>query len=165
MKVISVTAAVATCLAIFTACTGPRFSDPDAVAEAYVQAVLAKDGSHTGFELTGLDPELQQYCNLGLSPDWKTDIPADAKLVERLEKGIKGEGQADTLMDYMVGIDGDGPFNAAEFIVYLVEFKFADGDGTEYTAALALRPDHGGQPATKGRVFDWKDVEWKVVPQ
>lgn len=165
MKTTPLVAAVLIGLSILTACTGAKISDPDAVAKAYVNAVLAKDGSHTAYELTGLNPRLQEYCNLGLTQDWKTDMPADVRFVERLEKGIKGEGQAETLVDYMIGIDGDGPFNAGEFIAYLVEFKYADEDGKEYTAALALRPDHGGQPVTKGRVFDWGDMEWKVVPQ
>ena len=165
MKNTPVVTAILTCLVFLTACTAPDYSDPDQVAKAYVSAVLARDGSHTALELTGLSPELQRYCNLGLTPDWRTNMPSNVKFVERLEKGIKGEGRAENLDDYMVGLSGKGPFTSSNLIAYLVELKFVDGDGKEHTAALALRPDHGDQPETKGKVFDWKDVEWKVVPR
>ena len=165
MKHTPVITSILICVVIVSGCTAPEYSDPDQVAEAYVMAVLKKDGSHTELELTGLDPGLQRYCNLGLTPHWRTNMPSQVTFVERLETGVKGPGRAKDLDDYFVGLNGKGPFTSSGFITYLVELKFVDGDGKEYTAAVALRPDHGHQPATKGRMFDWKDVEWKVVPQ
>jgi hypothetical protein len=165
MKPLSTITAMLTCLAILPACTAPDHSDPDQVAEAYVRAVIAKDGSHTELELTGLNPELQRYCNAGLTPDWRTNMPSEVTSIERLEAVVKGSGRAKNLADYLVGLTGKGRFNPPDFITYVVELKFVDGDRKEHTAALALRPDHGNQPLTKGRIFDWKDVEWKVVPR
>ena len=174
MKFLSVSVAIVACLTIFTACTGPSFSDPDEVAEAYVKAVIANDGSHTAFELTGLDPDLQQYCNLALTPEWMTEAPSRVKRIERLQTVAKGKGRGENLDDFVFGIAGEGPFTSdADMIAYIVEFKLFDAEGKEIvdadgqgsTAGVALRPDHGGQPMTKGRVFDWQDVEWKVVPQ
>lgn len=157
--------ATITCLVILSGCNAPDSGDPDQVAEAYVRAVTLRDGSHSELELTGLSPELRRSCNAGLTPDWRTNMPSQITFVERLEAGVKGPGRAKDLEDYSVGLTGNGPFTSAGFITYVVELKFVDGDGKEHTAALALRPDHGDQPVTKGRIFDWTHVEWKVVPR
>lgn len=156
--------ALLTCLVILVGCAAPDYSDPDKVAEEYVRSVIAKDGSHTSLELTEINPELQSYCNLGLSSDWKTNMPSSVNFVERLEATNKGKGNTEDFNDYIFGLTGKGPFTTSNLITYLVELQFADGDGKEYTASIALRPEHGHQPMTKGRIFDWKDVEWKVVP-
>lgn len=165
MKRTPVITVILTCIVILSGCTAPEYSDPDQVAEAYVRAVVARDGSHTELELSGLNPELQRYCNAGLTPDWRTNMPSQVTFVERLEAAKKGKGRAKNLEDYLFGLTGKGPFSSSNLITYVVELKFVDGDGKEHTAALALRPDHGDQPVTKGRMFDWKDVEWKVVPR
>ena len=157
--------AVFTCLLILSGCADSEYSDPDQVAEAYVRAVITKDESHTDLELTGLNPELRSYCNAGLTTDWRASMPSQVTLVERLESTVKGPGRAENLNDYMVGLTGDGPFTSSGFITYVVELKFVDGDGKEHTAALALRPSGSDQPLEKSRIFDWKDVEWKVVPR
>lgn len=156
---------ILTCFVILTGCTARDYSDPDQVAETYVRSVLSKDESHTALELTGLSPELQRYCNLGLTADWKTNMPSSVTFVERLEATKKGKGRAEDLDEYIFGLTGNGQFTGSDFITYVVELKFVDGGGEEYTAALALRPDHGDQPLTKGKMFDWKDLEWKVVPR
>ena len=157
--ILSITA----CLAIFTSCSAPDYGDPDQVAETYVMSVLAKDDSHNALELNGLSPELRRYCNLGLTPDWRNNMPSDVKFVERLEAAWKGKGRAENFDDYLFGLSGKG--SVSDTIAYIVELKFVDGDGKEHTAAIALRPDHGDQPLTKGKVFDRKSVEWKVVPR
>lgn len=168
MKNILLITGILTCFVVFAGCTASDhndYSDPDQVAETYIQAVLKKDDSHTALELTGLSPELQRYCNLGLTTEWRTDMPSNVTVVERMEAAKKGKGQSEGLDDYIFGLTGEGPFTSSNMITYIVELKLVDGDGKEYTAALALRPDHGDQHLTKGRMFDWKDLEWKVVPQ
>ena len=165
MKIIpSITAFLAclACLAIFTGCSASDKSDPDQVAETYVMSVLSKDKSHTALELNGLSPELRRYCNLGLTPDWRNNMPSDVKFVERLEAAWKGKGRAEGIDDYLFSLSGKEPDNT---IAYIVELKFVDGDGKEHTAGIALRPDHGDQPLTKGKIFDRKSVKWKVVPR
>ena len=163
MKYIFTITAFLACLSILTGCSAPDDSDPDQVAETYVMAVLAKDDSHKLLELNGLSPELRRYCNLGLTPDWRTSMPSDVKFDERLEATWKGKGRAEDIDDYLFGLSGKG--SAADTIAYIVELKFVDGDGKEHTAAIALRPDHGDQPLTKGKIFDRRNVEWKVVPR
>ncbi|TWT64957.1 hypothetical protein Pan14r_54590 [Crateriforma conspicua] len=168
MKILPQFIAMLTCGVILSGCTAPaapEYSDPDRVAEAYVKAVLAKDGSHTKLELTDPDPELQSFCNAGLSAEWRESMPPQVTFAERLNSGVKGPGRSENLEDYLVGLTGNGPFTSSGFVSYFVEMKFVGGDGKEHSAALALRPDHGGQRLTKGKMFDWKDVEWKVVPR
>lgn len=165
MKYLPTITAILTCVVILTGCTAPDYSDPDQVAEDYVRSVFAKDGSHTALELTDISPDLQRYCNLGPTSDWRTNMPSNVTFVERLEATNKGKGRAEDLDDYTFGLTGNGPFTGSDIITYLVELKFVDGDGKEHTAAIALRPDHGHEPLNKGRIFDWKDLEWKVVPR
>jgi hypothetical protein len=166
--------AIFTCLAILTGCSDAPdqsaldHNDSDQVAEAYVRAVFARDGSHAALELTGLSPELQRYCNLGLAQDWRAEMPPDVTFVEAGQKTSKGKGPTEKYDDYLFALtdeQGKGPFNSSRTITYIIELKFVDGDGKEHTADVALRPDHGDQPLTKGKTFDWKDVEWKVVPR
>lgn len=163
MKYIFTITAFLACLSIFTGCSAPDDSDPDQVAETYVMAVLAKDDSHKPLELNGLSPELRRYCNLGLTLDWMTNMPSDVKFDERLKAIWKGKGRAEDIDDYLFGLSGMG--STADTIAYIVELKFVDLDGKEHTAAIALRPDHGDQPLTKGKIFDRKNAEWKVVPR
>ncbi len=163
MKIIPSIAAILTCFVFLAGCSAPDYSDPDQVAEAYVMSVLAKDDSHTALELSGLSPELRRYSNLGLKPDWRDNLPSDAKFVERVEAAWKGKGRAEGIDDYLFGLTGKG--TSADTIAYIVELKFVDGNGKEHPGGIALRPDHGDQPLTKGKIFDRKSVRWKVVPQ
>ena len=160
MKTIPSMTAILACSVILTGCTARDYSDPDQVAETYVMAVLANDDSHKPLELDGVSPELRRYCNLGLTPDWRTNMPSDVKFAERLEAGWKGKGRAQGIDDYLFGLSGKG---AADTIAYLVELRFIDGAGKAHTAAIALRPDNGDQQLTKGEVLDRESVEWKVV--
>ena len=154
---------ILTCLSIFTGCSAPDYSDPDQVAETYVMAVLAKDDSHKPLELDGLSPELRGYCNYGLTPDWRTNMPSDVVSAGRSDGIWKGKGPSEGIIDdYLFGMSGKRG-TASKIITYIVKLRFVDGDGKEYTVAVALRPDHRDQPVTQGKVFDWESVEWKVV--